>query len=203
MPPQAVLDQVLDDPVRREELRGGGDVLALDHLADDLVLLLGDVELVQPADDLDLLPVFLVDLVDQLADQRVGMQQVVGQQQFGLVVDPLEQKRHGRVQGVALGDEQHAVQLGFLGAVELEVDDLVLVEARQIDMLGVFEDLRASVLPFGMAQDAVAVVEVAVQLHEANRHKPVEPGVGHRLHRLLEALLLRCVLPSALPLWRN
>ena len=37
---KAVLDEVFDDQVGREQLRGGGDVLALDHLADHLVFLL-------------------------------------------------------------------------------------------------------------------------------------------------------------------
>ena len=44
-------------------------VLGLHHLADDLILLLRDVKLIEPADDLDLLPVLLVDLGDHLADQ--------------------------------------------------------------------------------------------------------------------------------------
>ena len=69
------------------------------------------------------------------------MEQVVGQEQFRLVVDPLEQERHGRVQGIALGDEQQPVKLGLLVAVELQVDDRSVCQARQIDMLGVFEDL--------------------------------------------------------------
>jgi hypothetical protein len=47
----------LHDPVGREKLGGGGDVFAFDDLADDLVLLLTDVELVQPADDFDLDPI--------------------------------------------------------------------------------------------------------------------------------------------------
>ena len=59
----------------------------------------------------------------------------------------------------------------------------VAVEARQIDVLGVFEDLRGG-LAFGVAQHPVAVVEVAVQLHVADGDEAVEPGVGHRLHRL-------------------
>ena len=80
--------------------------------------------------------------VDQLADQGVGLEQVVGQQQLGLVVDGLEQERHGLVQGVALGQQQVAVEFLVFGAVELEFDDLVLVEARQIDVLGVFDDFR-------------------------------------------------------------
>ena len=40
-----------------------------------------------------------------------------------------------------------------------------------------------------MAQHPVAVVQVAVQLHEADRGEAVEPGVGRGLHDLLEALL--------------
>ena len=69
------------------------------------------------------------------------MEQVVGQEQLRLVVDPLEQEGHGRVQGIALGDQKHPVKFVLLGAIELQVDDLLLVEAGQIDMLGVFENL--------------------------------------------------------------
>ena len=67
--PEAVLDHVLDDPVGCEQLGRSGDVLRPHHLADDLILLLRDVKLIEPADDLDLLPVLLVDLGDHLADQ--------------------------------------------------------------------------------------------------------------------------------------
>ncbi|MNR64568.1 hypothetical protein D3C85_1872560 [compost metagenome] len=56
---------------------GSGDVLTLHHLADDLILLLGDVELVEPADDLDFLPVLFGNGADQLTDQRIGLGQVV------------------------------------------------------------------------------------------------------------------------------
>ncbi|MNF84664.1 hypothetical protein D3C84_670350 [compost metagenome] len=63
------MHHVFDDPVGREQLGGGGDVLALDHLADDLVLLIGNIELVEPADDLNVLPVFFRNCVDQVADQ--------------------------------------------------------------------------------------------------------------------------------------
>ncbi|MNQ95546.1 hypothetical protein D3C85_1111090 [compost metagenome] len=117
---QGVLHHVLDDPVGREQLGGGGDVLALDHLADDLVLLIGDVELVEPADDLDIGPVFFGYGVDQLADQRVGFGQVVWQQQLGGVIHRFKEKRHGLMQGVALGEEQLAVEFFIFIAVELE-----------------------------------------------------------------------------------
>ena len=66
---------------------------------------------------------------------------------------------------------------------------VLLSQPRQIDVLGVFEDFRRR-LAFGVAQDPVAVVQVAVQFHEADGDEPVEPGVGHRLHRLPEAVLL-------------
>ena len=89
------------------------------------VLLLADVELVEPADDLDLLPVFLRDLADQLGDDRVGVQQVVGQKQFGFVVDPLEQEGHGVRQRVALGNEQTAVKFAVLVAGQLELCDFL------------------------------------------------------------------------------
>ena len=93
------------------------------------------------------------------------------------------------MQGVALGDEQQPVKLGLLVPVQLQVDDRLLLQPRQFDMLGVFEDFRRR-LAFGMAQDPVAVVQVAVQFHEPDGDQPVEPCVGHRLHRLLEAVLL-------------
>src|SRR5262245_11174983 len=80
-----------------KELCGSRNILALHHLADNLVFLLRDVELVQPANNLDFLPVFFIDPVDQLTNERVRVQQVVRQQQLSLIVDALEQKRHGRV----------------------------------------------------------------------------------------------------------
>ena len=76
------------------------------------------------------LPERLIDLLDQLADQRVGVQQVGGQKQLGFVANLLEEKGHRSGEGVALGQEQHAVEGFILSAVELQLDDLVAVEAR-------------------------------------------------------------------------
>lgn len=45
------------------------------------------------------------------------------------------------------------------------------------------------VAAIGMAQHAVAVVQITVQFHVANRDQPVEPGVGQRLHHHREAPL--------------
>ena len=89
-----------------------------------------------------------VDLVHQLADQRVGVEQVVGQQQFGLVVDLLEEKRHRLVQGIALSHEQQPVKLLVLVASQLQIDDLRHVSPGSSTSLGMFQDLRAG-LPSG------------------------------------------------------
>ena len=80
------------------------------------------------------LPVVFVDFVDQLADEGVGVEQVVGQQQFGFVVDALEQEGHGGGQRVALGDQQAAVEFGVLVAGELEFDDLARGQAGEFDV---------------------------------------------------------------------
>ena len=87
----------------------------------------------------------------RLRIERVGVQQAVGQDQFRLVVDPLEQERHGVVQGVALSDEQQPVKFGLLRPLDLQVDDPLPVQARQFDLFGVFEDFRRR-LAFGVAQ---------------------------------------------------
>ena len=59
--------------------------------------------------------------LDQLGDDGIGAQQVVGQQQFGFVVDPLEQEGHGVRQRIALGNEQTAVEFAVLVAGQLEL----------------------------------------------------------------------------------
>jgi hypothetical protein len=45
-PPQRVLDEISDDPLRCEPLGGRRDIGAGDHLPDDLLVPLGDVRLV-------------------------------------------------------------------------------------------------------------------------------------------------------------
>ncbi|MCG3775229.1 MAG: hypothetical protein JW395_2060 [Nitrospira sp.] len=185
-PAQRVLDEVFDDPVGGEELCSSWDIFTRHYLADDRVLPLRDKKLVQPAQDLDFLPVLLVDLLDEFLDERVGGQKVAGQQQLCLVVDPFEQERHCLAQGVALGYEKEPVELLLLGPVEFQFDDLVLVQAREVNPLGMFKNLRLHIA-CGMAQDPVAMVEIPVQFHEANGHKPVEPRVGDGFHSPLKA----------------
>jgi hypothetical protein len=113
---EGVFHQVADDPVRGEELGGGGDVLGRDLLVllqsgEHLVLLLGDVELVEPADHLDILAGIRRHRLARQAEDGVAREQILGHQQLGVVVDALEQERHGPVPGVADGHHQQAVGL--------------------------------------------------------------------------------------------
>ncbi len=55
------------------------------------------------------------------------MQQVLGHEQPGLVADHFEEKGYRLVEGVALGQEQQAVE-GFQGAIELQLSSLLAVE---------------------------------------------------------------------------
>ena len=115
------------------------------------------------------------------------MQQIDRKKQFGLIADALEEKRHGLVQRVALGCQEQAVEFLITAAVELQLHDFLAVKVRQIDFGSVVEDFRLFRI-FGMAQDTVTVVQVAMQFHVTYSCKAVEPRIGHRLHGLLEAL---------------
>ena len=115
------------------------------------------------------------------------MEQVCGQQQLGLIPNALKEKRHGLVQGVALGLEEQPVEFFVFAAVKLQFHGLLPAKARQIDIGSVLQDF--GVWPaLGMTQNAVAVVQIAVQLHVTYGCETVEPRVGYRLHDLLEAV---------------
>ena len=119
-PAQRVLHQVADDPVRGEELGDGGDVLG-GHGAlagHDLVLPLGDVELVEPAEDFDIgaLPVAAVlvaGLGAEAVDDGVLGEEVIGQEQLGLVVELLEEVRQQGVVETAGGEDEVAIDLAL------------------------------------------------------------------------------------------
>lgn len=117
---EGVLDEVADDPVRSEELGDGGDVLRR-HGAlagHDLVLPLGDVELVEPAEDFDIGPlpiaaVVVADLGAESVDDRMLGEEVIGQEQLGLVVEFLENIRQQSVIKTASGEDETAIDLAL------------------------------------------------------------------------------------------
>ena len=111
---ERVLHQVLHNPMRREKLGHRRNVLRarLDVLLEaffDLALLLGDVELVEPADHLDIGTDFGRERGANLGKDRRGGEQIVGKQHFGFITELLEEKRHLRVPGVASRHEKRPI----------------------------------------------------------------------------------------------
>jgi len=90
-PPQRVLHQVAHDPVRGEQLGDGGDVFCRHRLlaGHHLFFFLGDIELIQPAQYLHVVAVGIMDrAAEARRDGAIG-EQVIGQQQLGGVIEPL------------------------------------------------------------------------------------------------------------------
>jgi hypothetical protein len=110
---ERVLDEIADDPVRGEELSGGGDLvgpglLVLLEPGEDFVFALRDVELVEPADDLDVFAdVFGEDLDGTVEDGVVG-EQVGRDEEFGVVAFALEHEGHGAVPVAAVSARSRA-----------------------------------------------------------------------------------------------
>ena len=82
---ERVLHHVAHDPLRREELRGGRDVCRCGFALglEEFVLELGVVELVHPAQDLDVLPVALGDVGHQVVEEVVlaSQEEAIGKRQ--------------------------------------------------------------------------------------------------------------------------
>jgi hypothetical protein len=79
--------------VRGEELGDGGNVLR-GHRAlagHDLILFLGNIELVEPTEDFDLGAISVRDLGPEAVDDRMLGQEVVGQEQLRVVVEFFEE----------------------------------------------------------------------------------------------------------------
>ena len=137
--PQAVFYHVVNNPVRREKLGGGRDVLLADldvlfQIGEYLVFRLGVVILVQPANYLYLiLPVVLWNQRDHLLNHAALAQQIIRQQKLGVVLDFLEHAGQNAVQRVALHNQQILEQLLLLIAV-LQLVDFGLVEPVQIQV---------------------------------------------------------------------
>ena len=191
---QRVLHHVPHDPVRREQLGGGGNVLLCDFYVllegrKHLVLFLAVVILVQPADDLHRVPpVLLGNHGDHPLNDAALPQQIVREQQLGIVRKGLEHLRQNRAQRIALGHQQVFVQLLGLLAL-LQGQHPVPVKSLQLQMDGLGENLRPELVVL-IGEHPHMAGQIPVHLHEPQRAEPVEPGVGGLLHDLGPAVLL-------------
>ena len=164
---------------------------------------LRDVELVEPADDLDVLADVGGQHLDRAVEHRVVGEQVGRDEQLGEVALALEHERHGAVPVAAVVREQQRVGLALgvvaaAGAVEQTRDRLAGLGAddRGVDVaaLGFGEDLGLTALDSGLRGDD-ADAGVAVGVHEAQGDDAVEPGVGDPVRDGRPALVAaaRCV----------
>ena len=84
----------------REQLGGSRNVLRRDLLvllqaSKDIIFLFRDVELVEPADNLNILADLFRHHFPQAGQDRGGREQVFRHQEFGEIEDLLEHVRHG------------------------------------------------------------------------------------------------------------
>ena len=130
--PQGVLHHVAYDPLGREELRCGRDVcrLGLALGLEELLLALGVVELVHPAQDLDVFPRALGDVGHQVVEEVVlaCTQEVVRQGEGIGVINLAKDLGQAGRELVALCHDDAAEELLFL-ALRHELQGLGCVKA--------------------------------------------------------------------------
>jgi hypothetical protein len=159
------------------------------------VLPLGDVELVEPAEDLDIGPlpvaaVLVADLGAEAVDDGVLGEEVVGQEQLGLVVELLEEVRQQGVVKTAGGEDEVAIDF----ALGIRRRDAAIEEVIEPGGVGVglqllgqgagageLEQFGLGLRRAGRGEDAGTERMPAAGIHEAERGEAVEPGVGHAL----------------------
>ena len=100
--------------MRGEQLRGGWDVLRADldvlfQRRENLILLLGNIKLIEPADDLDVPAILIGHYSAHVRQNAFGRQQVLRHQQLGVIGDLLEHERHVDMPMVADGDQQKPI----------------------------------------------------------------------------------------------
>ncbi|MDT4861936.1 hypothetical protein FQZ97_965600 [compost metagenome] len=89
---------------------------------------------------------------------------------------------------MALGEQDLPVECFVLIARHFQANGLLPVQPRQLQVLNMFEDLGL-LQPFGVAQHAETVAQIALELHKTNGDQAVEPGVRQGFHHSVETLL--------------
>ena len=121
-------------------------------------------------------------------DDAALPQQIVRQKKLRIIGNALEHLRQNRGQGVALGDQEILEQLLVLvGAFQLI--DLIHVQTVQIKMDGLGENLRLELAGI-VGKHPHMGGQIAVDLHETEGGKTIEPGIGDFFYRLLISMLV-------------
>ncbi len=172
----------------------GGDVFGRDGFftSHDLILFFGDVELVEPAEDLDLGAIFVGDLGAEAFGDGGGGEKVVGQEQLGLVVEGLKKIGQQRVIETASGENQMAINFSLgirsgdgggkpaikevVEAVEVGVRPQFLRQRAAADE---FEQFRLGFLRGSRGEHPRLERMPAPGIQKAESGEAVEPGVGH------------------------
>ena len=143
IPPQRVVYDVVHHPVCCKQLGSGRDVLPTHSAFVDvhhLVVLFRFIELIQPSNG-QVRPILLRDVRHQMAQHAVRPEDVVGEEELGVAPHPFKHLGQSFVEGVALGEEEVAVE--GLGLVLLQVlGHFLPVQPGQVQVEHVMEDLR-------------------------------------------------------------
>ena len=121
-------------------------------------------------------------------DDAALPQQIVRQKKLRIIGNALEHLRQDRGQGVALGDKEILEQLLVLVGV-FQLIDFIHVQAVQIEMDGLGENLRLELASI-VGKYPHMGGQIAVDLHEAEGSKTVEPGIGDFFYYLLISMLV-------------
>nr|QNO43243.1 hypothetical protein CPEMFCDE_00002 [Methanosarcinales archaeon ANME-2c ERB4]QNO45448.1 hypothetical protein HCBNPDKA_00002 [Methanosarcinales archaeon ANME-2c ERB4] len=116
---QGVFNKIADNPVRCEQLCGSRNVLLADldvlfQVLEHLLLHSGDIILVYPPDDLNFLPIILINDTIQIPKDEIGMQEPLRKQQFSIILNILKQERHDLMHVIAQVKDEIPVQLFVL-----------------------------------------------------------------------------------------
>ena len=188
---QAVLHHIADDPVRREKLGSGGDILLADfdilfQVGENFFLCLGVVILIQPADDLHVVHKVFFRNLDQPRQYRLANQKRFREQEFHVFRVLRKQLWKNIRQRIALAD-QHIPEKLLRLILVLELFTGIHIKSQIIlDKAEVLQDIRLNAAA-GAGQYAEPMREIIVQLHEAECHEPVKPRVGKFLDDILIA----------------
>ena len=178
--------------MRGEELGGGGDVLVGPALLtrEDLVLPLRDVELVEPADDLDLIAILVSNLGAKSVNDGLFGKKIIWEQQFGFVIQFFENIWQQNV--IEPADSENEVTINFalrIGGRNTAIQQIIesfwigvgLEILRQSSTAHELQEFRLRLRCAGRRENARSERMPAASVHKSERCEAIEPCVGNAL----------------------